>query len=73
MKPPTFFDSSGKQNLLSVKELAVLLSISEKTIYGWTYARKIPFLKIGPRLVRFKIEDIEQWILSQKEESTCGN
>jgi excisionase family DNA binding protein len=52
---------------LSVKELADYLGVAPKTIYGWVYKGLITPEKIGPRLIRFDLEKIEQWILHAKE------
>lgn len=50
--------------LLTVKELARILSISEKTIYGYVSRNMIPYLKIQSS-VRFRPKHIAQW-LTQK-------
>ncbi len=52
---------------LSVKELADYLGVAPKTIYGWIYKGLIEPERIGPRLIRFDLEKIEQWILHSKE------
>lgn len=46
---------------LKPQELAAMLGVDVSTIYGWTSAKKIPYLKIS-RLVRFRPEEIEKWI-----------
>ena len=53
------FDNS---EYLTIKQLSALLEVSEKTIYGWTYRGLIPYHKVGPRLVRFKKQEIERWL-----------
>lgn len=64
-----FFEKlvDAKKELLSVDELARLLQVSPKTVYGWTYRKLIPFVKAGPRLIRFERTEIERWMLQQKE------
>jgi excisionase family DNA binding protein len=52
---------------LSVKELADYLGVAPKTIYGWVYKGLIQPERVGPRLIRFDLEKIEQWILQSKE------
>jgi len=47
--------------LMDAKELAQMLKVSDRTIYGWVSKGTIPTVKIG-RLIRFKVEDIEVWI-----------
>lgn len=53
--------------LLNITELAEYLSVKEASIRSWVYKKKIPFIKVG-KLVRFKVEDIESWLQSKKEE-----
>jgi excisionase family DNA binding protein len=62
-----FFENSvgTKAKLLSVDELAQYLGVSKKTVYGWVYRHWITPERIGPRLIRFNLEKIEQWIASQ--------
>jgi len=47
--------------LLTVKELARILSISEKTIYSYVGRNMIPYLKIQSS-VRFRPKHIAQWL-----------
>jgi excisionase family DNA binding protein len=37
------------------------LGISVNTIYSWISQRKIPHKKLG-RLVRFSVEEIDEWV-----------
>ena len=55
--------SLGK--LLTVKELAGILAISEKTIYGYVARNMIPYLKIQSS-VRFRPKHIAQWLGHQR-------
>ncbi len=57
----------GKDKLLNINELAEYLSVKEASIRSWVYKKKIPFIKVG-KLIRFKVEDIESWLQSKKEE-----
>jgi excisionase family DNA binding protein len=41
-------------------ELAKFLSVSPRTIDYWVSGRKIPFIKLGPRMVRFRLPDVER-------------
>lgn len=62
----SFFENSDSK-LLTVDELARLLSVPRKTIYGWIYRGRIKPLKIGPRLIRFDKDYIARWILTKGE------
>lgn len=60
-------EAMGKERLLNITEVAEYLSVKEASIRSWVYKKKIPFMKVG-KLVRFKVEDIELWLQSKKEE-----
>lgn len=47
--------------LLSVRDLARYLSVSERWVYDAVARRTIPFLKVGRKL-RFEKQAIEQWL-----------
>ncbi len=53
--------------LLTIDELAEVLSVKKSTIYQWVHLGLIPHIKMG-RLLRFKKEDIEKWLLSKQVE-----
>jgi len=53
-------DFPSKQ-MLTVKQVAEFLNISVSTVYGMVSARRIPFLKIGSRVL-FDLSAIKRWI-----------
>jgi len=53
-------DSSSKQ-MMTVKQIAEYLNISVSTVYGMVSARRIPFLKIGSRVL-FDLSALKRWI-----------
>jgi excisionase family DNA binding protein len=60
------FDRLGNhEKLLTVKELAGILSISQKTIYSYVARNMIPYVKIQSS-VRFRPKHIASW-LSQRD------
>jgi len=50
---------------LSVRELAPLLEVSEKTIYRWIRDRKIPAFRVGD-LYRFDRAEIVEWAQTRR-------
>jgi excisionase family DNA binding protein len=53
--------------LLSVREVAQILSVKPQTIWSWRLQNKfIPAVKVG-RCVRFKLSDIEKFIIENQE------
>lgn len=60
-------ETSLKDNLMSVRELADYLRLDKQTIYrkmGKNELPPIPFLKIGTSY-RFRKEDIDAWLKRQ--------
>jgi predicted DNA-binding transcriptional regulator AlpA len=57
--------------LLNTKETAEILNVSEAFLERdrWAGAR-IPFVKIGARAVRYRLEDLERYIEAQLKYST---
>ena len=49
------------QELLNISETAKLLNISTSSLYRLTSHRKIPFIKIGSRVI-FQPDKIQAWI-----------
>ena len=47
--------------LMDVKEVAAALKVSEKTIRNWVSARKIPYVKLGGRVV-FDQKKVRAWL-----------
>ena len=60
MKPKEF---------LTVKELAIKISVKEKTIYAWIGRRVIPFYKIEG-IFRFKESEIDEWLAQCRQKVT---
>ncbi len=53
-----------KRNL-NIKEAAEYLNLSSKTLYTYTEKAKIPFYKIGSRIL-FKTEELDAWLKERK-------
>ena len=62
-------DYAMDDEILTLKEVAECLKLAEKTAYRLAANGKLPDFKVGGSW-RFKREDIENWIESQK---TNGN
>lgn len=52
-------------DIITIKEVAVYLKLTEKTAYRLTAEGKIPGFKVGGSW-RFKMEDIKNWIEEKK-------
>lgn len=54
-----------EKRYLNPKELSEYLGLKPDTIYSWIWQRKIPYFKIGGRLVKFDLREIEEWLKEQ--------
>lgn len=55
--------------MLNIVEAADKLGISPRTLYDWVRHRKIPFYRVGEKNVRFKEEELEEWLQAHREEA----
>jgi excisionase family DNA binding protein len=58
----------SEQQLLTAKEAAALLGLSEHTILQWIWQRRLPVIRLGPA-VRLKRQDLDQLIDQSREEA----
>ena len=52
-------------NLINVKTVAEWLGVAPKTIHNWVYLRKIPYVKVGQKVL-FRQRSLKAW-LNRKE------
>jgi len=57
-----------ERQLLTAKEAAEFLCLSENTIRQWIWQRRLPVVRLG-RAVRLRREDLEQLIERNREEA----
>ncbi len=50
------------ERLLSIDELSKLLGVTKAAIYSWTCRKKIPYVKLGRKLLKFREDEIMKWI-----------
>ncbi|QXR35341.1 helix-turn-helix domain-containing protein [Alcaligenes aquatilis] len=58
--------TSNDDEFLSIKQVAELLKVTERTIYRLASAKQIPAFKVGGTW-RFSRVEINQWIQRQQE------
>lgn len=56
--------NTSESKILTIKEVAEYLKVTERTIYRLAAAKKIPAFKVGGTW-RFRTEDIDCWIVAQ--------
>jgi excisionase family DNA binding protein len=52
--------------LLDYEELSNLLKVPKGTLYAWVSEGRIPFIRLGPRTVRFDTEQVQEWLRSRQ-------
>ena len=57
------------EELLTIDEVSQILKLTKSTIYQFISTKKIPYVKLGSRSVRFCQSDIQAW-LKEKCQST---
>ncbi len=53
-----------KPQLIDVNSLSKFLCVRPGTVYCWVYQRRIPYLKVGSRVL-FDMRAIRRWILAR--------
>ena len=48
--------------MLGYHDAAAMLGVPVGTVYAWVSRRRIPHVRLGPRLVRFRRGELERWI-----------
>jgi excisionase family DNA binding protein len=54
------------EKLLTKKDVLEMLGIKESTLYTWVHHKKIPYIKLGKRCLRFKESLILEWIADRE-------
>lgn len=57
--------------LLTAKDAAKSLAISERTLWARTQSGEIPSVRIG-RSVRYSVADLERWIADRRQGGDVG-
>ena len=58
-----------KKEILSLKEAAIYLEISKSTLYKMTYDNRISHYKPSGKLIYFKKDELDQYLLKNKVKS----
>lgn len=63
--------SAREGEILTIKQVASYLKVTERTIYRLAAAKKIPAFKVGGTW-RFSLSDIDNWIKQQSMEGLAS-
>lgn len=56
-----------KEHLLTIKEMAALLKVDDRTIVEWIQYRRIPFVRVDGEFIRFRLSDIAKWVQDKQK------
>lgn len=64
-------EAINDDRLLSRKEAASYLGVSEATLASWAFsgANDLPYIKVG-RLTKYRLSDLERWLAERVRTST---
>ncbi len=66
--------SSGHDRIIRKKELALILGISEATVYRWIKSEGLPEpIKLGSNSVGWKLSEVQAWLDSRARGLTINN
>lgn len=66
-------DSCPPTLLLTARDAARALAISEKTLWSLTTPRgPIPAIRVGERSLRYSVRALEEWIARQPAATACA-
>jgi excisionase family DNA binding protein len=58
-------ESGTLQPLLTDRDVAAVLAVRPDTVRRWAASGLLPSVRLGGRLLRFRAEDVQQWIQGQ--------
>jgi excisionase family DNA binding protein len=61
-----------KYELFDYREAGEFLGLSEFTLRRYVSRGRLPYLKLGPHLVRFEPERLREWLESRRIEPASG-
>ena len=59
-----------KQKLLTIKEMAMLMKVDQRTLVEWVQYRRIPYVLVDKKFIRFRLSDIADWINKKQLQQT---
>lgn len=59
---------TAKRPFLTYAQTAELLGVKQGTLYAWVSRRVIPFVRLSPRVVRFRRVDLDTWLAERQVE-----
>jgi len=57
---------SGTPELLTDTQAAAFLAVKPRTLRLWRRSRALPHVKISKRVIRYRTEDLRQWLARRR-------
>jgi len=54
--------SPGPNDILDDAQLAAMLRIEPRTLRLWRQTRALPFIRLTPKVIRYRRSDIDRWL-----------
>ncbi len=51
--------------MISYAEASEFLGVPVGTLYAWVHARRIPHIRLGSRMVRFRLDALKEWVATR--------
>ena len=64
------FGSGEPGDLVGYSEAAAILGVPVGTLYAWVHHRRVPHVRLGPRLVKFSRVGLGRW-LAERAVTVC--
>jgi excisionase family DNA binding protein len=58
-----------REKLMNIDELAEMLNVNKKTIYQNVYHKRIPYISVNKKCLRFDPRAIEAWLKSKTRDA----
>ena len=53
---------TGPNDILDDPQLAAMLHIEPRTLRLWRQTRALPFIRLTPKVIRYRRSDIDRWL-----------
>ncbi len=60
-------------DLMGYRAAAAVLAVPVGTLYSWVHQRRIPYVRLGPRQVRFSRAAMARWLAARAVEPRAAN
>ena len=58
-----------REKLYTIDEMASMLKVEKRTLVEWVQHRRIPYVRVDEKLIRFRVSDIVQWVKKNRQQS----